>query len=771
MMAALALLAQVTSVPAALTGRESSEQFFATVADRLLRQQFGFASTNIPIAPTNAYTPGVHRLLQVTANLHDVTRTNLFPSVFRPLFTSNAAGVSITCYTNDNQRSTLDAWLTANRRYGIPLVIGARKGFPSFNEYTLQTDIRITRQLQFVRPTTYTPPTQTNQAYILGISNLIAAEVWNSYQAPYPRPLAIEIGNTTTVRLTNQAGLNLTLPMTFAVTATNIPPGGWKGKQFLLPVYAQTNILEPSAYQSATRSFVPLGPDNIFEPGFPTPDWHLSLSNQFVYVLTDDRKIVDFVLSTDFKSDLAIGAVLMNPHQQLGPNGAVESSVIAQLWNTNRVGGSIDLLAPTLGVHRQISVCLGSIPVSDELWADYRNGGELGQDKNKAIQLCQLFFGFGMTEPPPGLGANDSLTLVAPLSPVRRMVRTVTWQANDPLVHSHPGDLSVEPHSLDEFFVPPSLQFPAGTSLASLGQTNARCAPWGGNPAANPDRLQPVDPLAYDLAVKDPGFVGSDDWDFPEGQPLAMSWLGRVHRGTPWQTLYLKSKTATAEQWAQLSSDPSTHPTNDWSLVSVLASLLNTNAPQQLVSVNEPGSTAWAAAFDGVTVLTNVLADGDLLAGSPPELVMMTMMSNSPQAALLIQGVGQARAGRPSHRFSSLADLFAVPDLTLSSPWLNLGPVQERFGLSDSALEAIPAQIVSRLRAEDIECALSCQGGVVTVELRVPWTGLGCELQTSTNLRDWTTQSGPFIPSNGVVRIELPAPADTAVFYRGKLAP
>ena len=33
----------------------------------------------------------------------------------------------------------------------------------------------------------------------------------------------------------------------------------------------------------------------------------------------------------------------------------------------------------------------------------------------------------------------------------------------------------------------------------------------------------------------------SDYWDFPTNLLSNLSWLGRVHRGTPWQTLYLKS--------------------------------------------------------------------------------------------------------------------------------------------------------------------------------------------------------------------------------------
>ena len=43
------------------------------------------------------------------------------------------------------------------------------------------------------------------------------------------------------------------------------------------------------------------------------------------------------------------------------------------------------------------------------------------------------------------------------------------------------------------------------------------------------------------MAVKDPFVTRSDDWDFPGNKYPNIGWLGRVHRGTPWQTVFLKS--------------------------------------------------------------------------------------------------------------------------------------------------------------------------------------------------------------------------------------
>src|SRR5262249_55578826 len=109
-----------------------------------------------------------------------------------------------------------------------------------------------------------------------------------------------------------------------------------------------------------------------------------------------------------------------------------------------------------------------------------------------------------------------------------------SWQANDPLVHYTAGDLkdlSVNPTNRVNFIVenPP---------LQNIGEINTRYRPWGGNPQNN-------DPLTdQQVAVKDPYVTRSDDWEFPTNKYPNIGWLGRVHRGTPWQTVFLKSTNA-----------------------------------------------------------------------------------------------------------------------------------------------------------------------------------------------------------------------------------
>src|SRR5690606_13297859 len=80
-------------------------QFFTNAADRLLRAQFPDGSisiTNIPVFATNrlVYSPVVHRLLQLAANMYEATvLTNAnYPSMFQPYFGMHSNQVVIKGY-------------------------------------------------------------------------------------------------------------------------------------------------------------------------------------------------------------------------------------------------------------------------------------------------------------------------------------------------------------------------------------------------------------------------------------------------------------------------------------------------------------------------------------------------------------------------------------------------------------------------------------------------------------------------------------------------
>ena len=192
--------------------------------------------------------------------------------------------------------------------------------------------------------------------------------------------------------------------------------------------------------------------------------------------------------------------------------------------------------------------------------------------------------------------------------------------------------------------------------------------PWGGNPM-----YYAPDGNVYNSALKDPLVSSSDGWNFPSGQPLNASWLGQVHRGTPWQTIYLKpadilESGGGLSTWMNWTGDPEAadasamSPAQDWHLASLLASMFNTNDFRSLVSVNAPDPNAWLVLLDGLTALTNA---------APGEFDAILVSSNSPQASIIADAVHAARNGQPNGFFRDAGDILSVSQLTTASPFLN----------------------------------------------------------------------------------------------------
>jgi len=103
--------------------------------------------------------------------------------------------------------------LSTNNFYGVPYVIGAKKGFPNFNEFAVGSQVEVTRKLELRKRTPSDRyPYQTNHMFIIGVSNAYAVEGWNSYRqrGAYPRGLEVFCANVMTTILTNEAGASWT---------------------------------------------------------------------------------------------------------------------------------------------------------------------------------------------------------------------------------------------------------------------------------------------------------------------------------------------------------------------------------------------------------------------------------------------------------------------------------------------------------------------------------------------------------------------------------
>jgi hypothetical protein len=282
-----------------------------------------------------------------------------------------------------------------------------------------------------------------------------------------------------------------------------------------------------------------------------------------------------------------------------------------------------------------------------------------------------------------------------PFTPTRRLDQQLSWQVNDPLVHYTLDDL-YDPFYADTNKI--SSLLAGQTSTNNIGQLNKRYSPWGGPPNSSAPASESTPP-PYGLAIKDPMIMRSDDWDFSTNKFPNLGWLGRVHRGTPWQTFYLKSGVEPQARWQTWAGALSGHPTNDWPLVQLFTTAINDNAARGLLSVNQTNAAAWSAVLSGVTALTNTTASPRQ--GAIPTFTTVTIQPASVQMAYIVSNINATRLQMPNQVFPNLGSVFASPALTTNSPYLDFSGNQRNFGMRDEVYERIPQQILSLLKEDE----------------------------------------------------------------------
>jgi len=764
--------------------------FFVTTANALLANA-GFTNmtvTNLIIYPFNFYTPAVHRLLQLAANIYDASgATNrvaagypqyAFPTVFRPIFrrvptatntlveivgyrevvnsTIAAAGAAPITVELDNPASPVGGpgkipvigtpWNPndINNKNepmvsGIPLIIGAKKNFPNFNELAMQTQVFVSRLLEFRRAqgSSTGPVVQTNQMYVLDVTNAFGVEAWNSYFTNYGRRLQLQTSMQMTAIITNEipGASPVFSNRVAAVASTNIPANTWKG-------WANVNQVPYSMIQpfGTTNGFVwtnstaldhapwLVSQTHIFPPAtrgnFYVPHWWLNLNTRLLFVLIDPdaNRIVDYVNINNWEHTVDITTnLLLGATSQLN-----DYNNPANQWITNRLGGSFNPNSPTYGILNQIQVGLNG--TTD--WQSYSQDPYAGLDAESAVDGFRYNLLGLSPKYPKDSGKVFAKTNVfyAPFDPYRPMYVHTTWQANDPLVHYTAGDL------IDTTFNSTNVDFQSQVPpLNNIGKLNTRYRPWGGNPASQ-------DPLTdYEMAVKDPFVTRSDDWDFPTNKFPNVGWLGRVHRGTPWQTVFLKSTNFMQKvavpgpkgfnlnmaNWQSWSGNPFidynfvtngfpvhiqtnlvpanflvadaifTVPTNDWRILDLFTTAFNDNAGRGQLSINQTNLASWSAVLSGVNVLSNTPTFVTNLFIQPAG----AYSSAGPQPALvtIVNGINNARTNFQNHAFSRLGDILATPELTMASPYLTAVTPATKAVVNDAVVERIPQQILGLL--------------------------------------------------------------------------
>jgi hypothetical protein len=255
-------------------------------------------------------------------------------------------------------------------------------------------------------------------------------------------------------------------------------------------------------------------------------------------------------------------------------------------------------------------------------------------------------------------------------------------------------------------------------SSLNLGSLNYNYQPWGGNPTLTA-KILASDPNTYNLAERDPLVSQSDYWNFPTNKFPTTGWMGRVHRGTPWQTVYLKSPGININNtWAPWSGDKlvannqffdagNSAPVTDWLLFDLFTTAFNDNATRGTLSVNQSadqydpaanpaaGLAAWSALFSGIalpptnpTTSYSVIAPVGSLAVSSSALgILVTNINNTRYNFKNADGLVGV--------FEHEGDILSVPLLTDQSPFLD--PTQTGYN-SDAMYEWLPQQAMSLLR-------------------------------------------------------------------------
>ncbi|HEY4417057.1 MAG TPA: hypothetical protein VGO57_15315, partial [Verrucomicrobiae bacterium] len=378
-----------------------------------------FGITNIPVYVngTFVYTPAINRILQLAANICEAT-TNapnpspaFFPSVYRPIFErddagnifivgyqqiSNVTGVNDTAFSRPHDIEALTNYTTANTPmvdgsgnylnvYNVPWIIGARKGFPNFNNFAEQNIVSINRRVQLSRLTNspVVTITGTNQLYMFGSYASLGVNLWNSYVSNYVGNVFGQVYVSLAMAVTNDVGLNQQLP--FFETNSPIAVANWPGSGAALALAGTPNpssiwlnywtpqFLTNVVYRTATALPETIGSSGISLPGFlatnafafsgvtqvfETNNYNLSVPH-FGETVTNHLQV--FLISTNDE-----GAFQVIDYVQLGDrynrdlNAEIftDANGTAGVWNTNN------------GVQNQIYLSRGAatIPAVDGLW-------------------------------------------------------------------------------------------------------------------------------------------------------------------------------------------------------------------------------------------------------------------------------------------------------------------------------------------------------------------------------------------------------------------
>jgi hypothetical protein len=761
----------------------STRAFFMAASDRLLRHYTNFGPnlcvTNIQIYPTNQFNARVFQILKQVANILDRVDDNFpgrlpnepdFPNIFRPMFTDIGTNL---LYVSDFREFTNALALPAVRimdpndpgtfannspaqimmTLGVPMIVGAEKGHPNLNEIVLRSPGFIARKLGFFKNSTNDlRPVFTNQMYHMGVRPSFGVELWNPYAATLPREYNLVVQGEMISMITNSSGqivwgtntviqpapnapwLPLPLPGRRPFTnqyniTRNIPANTWAGSPASLSFIASpfTNLAElPTAKftNQGPPTFLPARPGRTnlasailwydsYErttPSFYLPDWTWVVTNRLRYFLYDTAtaRIVD-VANVVLDHRMSVDELLqgVQPLAAQGPSPY-------RYWDFRRVGGGSN--APYRGILEQIATSTNASSIE---WNDYNVAAVFSSSvpNSQKARAAADFAQFLTTN-------TTKLSAQTPFNPIMAWATEHAWGVNDPFVHYLGVDYQVfgETNPIPVQSLPDAYIQMTNRRSQFMSNINYTYRPWGGNrPVFGFDEDALI--TDYDVTKQDPLVRWADDWNFSTNYYGNIGWLGRVHRGTPWQSIYLKAGIYPTNLWRNWAGSPLTHPTNDWMLADYFTVSVDPDSRRGLLSVNQTNRAAWAAALSGVSVLgTNFVPFSSDAAAQPPPNRPIFIAPNSPELDGIIAGIERVRRAQPAAVFSNLASFLSVSEVSATnnggivSPYLSFNglppPVRrlgsanpnsymDTLGLDDVSYERIPQQVLSLLKVEE----------------------------------------------------------------------
>jgi hypothetical protein len=722
----------------------------------LTNQIPAFGVTNIPVYVNGqfVYAPAVNRLLQLAANIYDAGNTNWYPAVFRPVFSRLNTNVFVTDFNQvssvsgvgDIQLSTpfdpsyfaaVGGQNVAVNLYGVPWIIGAKiaitsglkTGFPAFNQFSLVNAVTFERLLEVTRNVDSGAVLTTNQQLTMNVGCNEGVSFWNSYSNNYTGSGNLQIYMTNTVQMWLTNSKSATLPEQFGTWfyyQTNRWPGSkWSGtpplatpdqKSFISGVWSNTMVSSQwQAYNFVTNGFS-YDKDNCWDSTLsPLPQFGLAVTNWVQAYILDGPPgachVIDYVQLFGPAGGGNLNSVLKDPDGKGAQNPYY-------LWITNNFNN----VWPSWGIMDQLQI--SSQPVTlpaTAKWNSQMYGAPSAQNitKQRAILYAALN---GQTNYAYN-GGTYPLTepvVQAGYTALRAVFVPYLYQVNDPLVHCLASDLDAGAGAnwAGNNVIPNGVWQPQNKNTTYTFPTapgynefaKSRYQPWGrvAPTAVNNNNYNFGN--AYNAIYKDPLVWGPDGWNFPTNRYPTVGWLGRVHRGSPWQTVYLKDRDVLTDNtagnlqrgtntWAAWTGDNNNYfdagnsaPVQDRLLFELFTTRFNDNAVRGTLSVNQKNLAAWSAVFSGLVVPTSLTNSYTVI--SPAGAAGLS----DPMLGALVTGITNAQ--KNSGVFTHVGDILNASVLTgTNSPFLaGLNPNTQ---ISDALSEWLPQQTLGLLRVGD----------------------------------------------------------------------